>query len=58
MSKVIKKPSKIRQYWNKLMDSPRNKISRGSAHICRIVPWARAENWRHSDRKNRKQAKK
>ncbi len=54
MSKVIKKRSKIRQYWKKLMDSPHNKLSRGSTNICRIIPWARGENWRHSDRKQRK----
>ena len=40
------------------MDSPRNKLSRGSMHICRIIPWARGENWRHSDKKKRKPAKK
>ena len=58
VSKVIKKRSKIRQYWKKLMDSPHNKLSRGSMQICRIIPWARGENWRHSDRKQRKPATK
>lgn len=58
MSKIIKNPSKIRQYWKKLMDSPRNKISSGSAQICRIIPWARSENWRHSDRKMKKSSHK
>ena len=58
MSKVIKRPSEDRQYWKKLMDSPRNKLSRGSAHICRIIPCARAENWRHSDLKVKKSPKK
>ena len=43
-----------RTYWRNLMDSVQNKISRGAHNIFRTISWARNENWRRQDKKNKK----
>ena len=40
-------------YWRKLMDSRSDKISRGAAHINKIISWARGENWRGNKEKKK-----
>lgn len=52
--KSFKGPHKVKQYWKKLMDSTRNKMSKGAQKISRMISWAKKDNWRRSDRKNRK----
>lgn len=36
----------IRQYWRKVMESTRRRMSVGAQYIDKIIPWARKENWR------------
>ena len=43
-----------RTYWHNLMSSVQNKISRGAHNIFRTISWARNENWRRQDKKNKK----
>jgi hypothetical protein len=58
MSKIMKMRSQVRQYWKRLMDSPRLKLSRGSANICRVMTSAHGDNWRRPERQHRKASSK
>jgi len=35
-----------KQAWRNLMNSSQDNISRGAAHIDKIISWARGDNWR------------
>jgi hypothetical protein len=48
------KKKRVREYWNRLYSSTRNKLSRGAANINRMISWARNENWRRSRREDKK----
>lgn len=50
---IIKKPGKIRQYWQKLMASTHRKMSEGAQELSRIIPWARKDCWRRNDKVQR-----
>lgn len=54
MSRIMKFRSQVRQYWKKLMDSPKKRMSRGSAHICRIITHAHGDNWRRPEKQHTK----
>jgi len=57
--KKFKKRERIKEYWQRVMDSKQDKISRGAANIDKIISWARGENWRgkQKDRKRRHEHK-
>jgi len=55
--KYIKKSGKIRQYWRRMMDSNRCRMTCGASHIFKTISWARNENWRRMDRKMKKSPK-
>ncbi len=38
-------------YWKKLMDSTQEKLSQGASNISKIIPHARNDGWRRSDKK-------
>jgi hypothetical protein len=56
MKKIFDK-EKMKQQWRNLLNSTRNKISRGAANINKIISWARNENWRRKDRHDKKNKK-
>ncbi len=42
-------PQTIRNHWRRLYDSPKKKMSRGSANIDKIISRPHNENWRRRD---------
>ncbi|MCK5632801.1 hypothetical protein KAH94_03565 [bacterium] len=44
MKKIGK--SRVKNAWNKLMNSTQKKLSRGANNINKIITWARSDNWR------------
>lgn len=56
MTQEIKKGTnrRLRDYWRNLMESTQHKMSRGAQNIMKIISRARNENWRRSDRKEKK----
>ena len=48
------KLSKVKQYWKKCVKSAHCNMSRGAEKIHKIITRARGENWRRSDRKDKK----
>ena len=49
-----KKFARVAQYWQKMMESTQRKMTRGAQNISKIISRARNENWRRSDRKEKK----
>lgn len=41
----------MREYWNKLMDSTRRKMSAGAQAINKIITRAHGDNWRRKENK-------
>ncbi len=52
--KKMKKKSKVKNAWKKLMDSTQKKLSRGASSINKIISWARSDNWRRKQRVRKK----
>jgi hypothetical protein len=48
---IFRNKRRMREYWKRVMESTRKKISEGASQIWRIMPYARKENWRHKDEK-------
>lgn len=44
-------PMRIREYWNKLMHSTQQKMSRGASNISKIISWPKGESWRRTNKK-------
>lgn len=49
-----KKTGRVRTYWQRLMRSTQNKMSRGASNISKIISWASNENWRRGRREKKK----
>ena len=47
---IFKNRNRIKDYWRNLMRSTHNKVSEGAAYISRMIPFARKENWRGTNR--------
>ena len=45
---------RMRQYWENRMNSVQKKLSAGASQLFRIIPWARRDNWRRDDKKQRR----
>jgi len=44
--KVTRRKGRVKQYWRKLMDSGKKKMSQGAEFIEKIISRSRNENWR------------
>jgi len=45
------KKYRVKEAWQKLMDSTQRKLSRGASNIAKIISHARLDNWRRKNRK-------
>jgi hypothetical protein len=43
--------NKIKEYWQRCMESTQKKLSRGAENINKIITWARGDNWRRKNEK-------
>jgi len=50
MIKIFSK-KKINEYWHKLYDSHKCKMSRGAQNLAKIISWPRGDNWRRKNPK-------
>jgi len=51
--KAIKRKGRVRQYWQKLMDSTHVKMTQGAQFIERIISRSRNDNWRRGREKKK-----
>jgi len=51
MKTVKAKFMKMREYWQRMMESTRKKMSLGAQNINKTISWARGDNWRRKNEK-------
>lgn len=44
------KKSRVKEAWEKLMDSTQRKLSRGASNIAKIISWPKKDNWRRKQK--------